>query len=235
MSKSMFNAPHFQSVEAAREYLEALRWGSERVCPHCGTVDNSYPLKNQRSKPSKKNPNGIERHGLYKCGDCRKQFTVRIGTDGPAPTLAADFVRLFVVSHTAAAGLTRDNHNEAFNTGKATIGTGPFRFISWTPKSELVLERFDQYWHGPAAFGRVVRKEIPNDTVWSPILPSAKEALDRFSVPYTRGATSSVRGPTKAEPPPASGAVKRYRGEDYYFMGGDPNKAENWRKAPAKR
>ena len=89
--------------------------------------------------------------------------TVRILTDGPAPTLASDFVRLFIVSHRAAAGLTRDNHNEAFNTGKATIGTGPFKFVSWTPKSELVLERFDQYWRGPAAWQRVSRKEIPND------------------------------------------------------------------------
>src|SRR5262249_29616918 len=80
-----------------------------------------------------------------------------------APTLANDFVRLFIVSHKAAAGLTRDNANEVFNTGKATIGTGPFKFISWTPKSELVLERFDQYWRGPAGWQRVVRKEIPND------------------------------------------------------------------------
>jgi hypothetical protein len=33
-----------------------------------------------RTKASKKNPEGIERHGLYKCRDCRSQFTVRIGT-----------------------------------------------------------------------------------------------------------------------------------------------------------
>jgi peptide/nickel transport system substrate-binding protein len=90
-------------------------------------------------------------------------YTIRIVTDGPAPTLTGDFVRLFIVSHTAAAGLTRDNHNEAFNTGKATIGTGPFKFVSWTPKSELVLERFDQHWRGAAPWQRVIRKEIPND------------------------------------------------------------------------
>jgi hypothetical protein len=41
MSNSMFNARHFQSPEAAREYLEALRWGSERICPHCGSVNES--------------------------------------------------------------------------------------------------------------------------------------------------------------------------------------------------
>src|ERR1700716_174777 len=63
MSKSMFNAPHFQSVEAAREYLEALRWGSERVCPHCGVVNESFATK----KP-----------GVYRCRvkACRKDFSV---------------------------------------------------------------------------------------------------------------------------------------------------------------
>jgi transposase-like protein len=60
---SHFNAPHFQSVEAAREYLEALRWDSDRVCPHCGTVNASFATK----KP-----------GVYRCQPkgCRKDFSV---------------------------------------------------------------------------------------------------------------------------------------------------------------
>src|SRR5664279_4539294 len=63
MSNSQFNAPHFQSNEAAREYLELLRWGSERVCPHCGTVNESSATK----KP-----------GVYRCRvkECRKDFSV---------------------------------------------------------------------------------------------------------------------------------------------------------------
>jgi transposase-like protein len=63
MSKSQFNAPHFQSPEAAREYLEALRWGSDRVCPHCGTINESFATK----KP-----------GVYRCRSkgCRKDFSV---------------------------------------------------------------------------------------------------------------------------------------------------------------
>ena len=61
---SQFNAPHFQSHEAAREYLEGLRWGGERVCPHCGTVNQSYT---NAKKP-----------GVYRCAvkECRKDFTV---------------------------------------------------------------------------------------------------------------------------------------------------------------
>src|SRR5258706_10429249 len=62
-AKSHFNAPHFKDPEAARTYLEALRWGTDRVCPHCGTVNHSFATK----KP-----------GVYRCGskDCRKDFSV---------------------------------------------------------------------------------------------------------------------------------------------------------------
>ncbi|QOG17767.1 IS1595 family transposase [Bradyrhizobium sp. SEMIA] len=60
---STFTAPHFQSHEAAREYLEGLRWGAERVCPHCGVVNQSFLTK----KP-----------GVYRCRvkECRKDFSV---------------------------------------------------------------------------------------------------------------------------------------------------------------
>jgi peptide/nickel transport system substrate-binding protein len=90
-------------------------------------------------------------------------YTVRIATDGPAPNLPNDFIRLFVVSAKAAAGLTKENANEAFNSGKAAVGTGPYRFVSWTPKDQLVLERFDGFWGPKEPWARHVRKEIPND------------------------------------------------------------------------
>jgi peptide/nickel transport system substrate-binding protein len=90
-------------------------------------------------------------------------LTVRIVTDGPAPNLPNDFIRLFVVSHKAAAGLTKDNANEVFNSGKAAVGTGPYKFVSWTPKGDFVAERFDGYWGGKEPWARIVRKEIPND------------------------------------------------------------------------
>ncbi|WP_341990474.1 ABC transporter substrate-binding protein [Azorhizobium sp. AG788] len=91
-------------------------------------------------------------------------LTIRIKTDGAAPTLPNDFVRLFVVSHTAAKDFsTKDTAGDGFNSGKAAIGTGPYKFVSWTPKEELVLARFDGYWGGKEPWERVVRKEIAND------------------------------------------------------------------------
>ena len=91
--------------------------------------------------------------------------TVHMKTDGPAATLPNDFVRLFIVSHKAAADYsTKETAPDGFNSGKATIGTGPYKYVSWEPKGDLVLERFDDYWRGEGAWEKVVRKEMPNDS-----------------------------------------------------------------------
>lgn len=89
--------------------------------------------------------------------------TVLVITDGAAPTLPNDFIRLFIVSAKAAAGLTKETANEAFNSGKAAIGTGPYKYVSWQPKGDLVLARNDSYWGPKEPWARHVRKEIPND------------------------------------------------------------------------
>lgn len=90
-------------------------------------------------------------------------LTIRIVTDGPAPTLPNDFIRLFITSARATAGLTPQDSNEAFNAGRAAIGTGPYRFVSWTPREQLILERNDGYWGGRQPWARHIRREIPND------------------------------------------------------------------------
>ncbi|MCZ8183637.1 MAG: ABC transporter substrate-binding protein [Beijerinckiaceae bacterium] len=90
-------------------------------------------------------------------------MTVHVITDGAAPTLPNDFIRLFIVSHKAAAGLTKESANAAFNSGKAAIGTGPYKYVSWEPKGDLVLDRFDGYWGPKEPWARHVRKEIAND------------------------------------------------------------------------
>ncbi len=90
-------------------------------------------------------------------------LTIQIVTDGPAPTLPNDFIRLFITSARATAGLTPQDANEAFNAGRAAIGTGPYRYVSWTPREQLILDRNDSYWGGRQPWARHVRREIPND------------------------------------------------------------------------
>jgi len=64
---SALNAPHFQNVDKAREYLENLRWPDGPHCPHCGNAGKTYKTK---------------RPGVHRCGDkdCRKDFSVTTKT-----------------------------------------------------------------------------------------------------------------------------------------------------------
>jgi transposase-like protein len=68
-------AQHFSDEDKAREFLEKLRWPDGPVCTHCGVLNNAYRLE---PKPSKKNKH--VRKGVWKCGGCREQFTVTVGT-----------------------------------------------------------------------------------------------------------------------------------------------------------
>lgn len=77
---SILSKAYFHDEAAAFAKLESIVWPDGPSCPHCGNCDKIYELKGVRSKPSKKHPEGVERHGLKKCAECRKQFTVRVGT-----------------------------------------------------------------------------------------------------------------------------------------------------------
>ncbi|WP_432200967.1 IS1595 family transposase [Erythrobacter sp. W53] len=72
-------APRFQSEDAAREHLEALHWAEGPLCPHCGS-DKAKRLPPQRGRKTKANPEGVLRKGIVQCNDCRKQYTVTVGT-----------------------------------------------------------------------------------------------------------------------------------------------------------
>lgn len=77
---SILNHRHFHDEEAAFAKLESIVWPNGPVCPHCGATDRIFALNGVRTKASKKNPEGIVRYGLKKCGHCRQQFTARVGT-----------------------------------------------------------------------------------------------------------------------------------------------------------
>jgi transposase-like protein len=68
----------FHSEPAAFEYLEATLWPDGPVCPHCGTVGNATKLQGHEPVKGKRSA----RVGLWKCKEkeCRKQFTVKVGT-----------------------------------------------------------------------------------------------------------------------------------------------------------
>ena len=69
---SVLSKPYFHNEEAAFAYLESVIWTDGAVCPHCGGVDRITKVK--------ANPEKRIRVGLWRCGDCKKQFTVKVGT-----------------------------------------------------------------------------------------------------------------------------------------------------------
>ena len=66
---SALSAKHFHDEAAAFAYVEARVWPEGPTCPHCGGVERISKMAGKTT-----------RQGLYKCYQCRKPFTVRMGT-----------------------------------------------------------------------------------------------------------------------------------------------------------
>jgi len=66
---SRLSDPHFHNEEKAFAYVEARVWPEGPVCPHCGGVERISKMQGKST-----------RVGTYKCYQCRKPFTVKIGT-----------------------------------------------------------------------------------------------------------------------------------------------------------
>ena len=64
---------------AAYAFLEDLRWGDQPVCPHCGSIAKHYFL-NPKDGDRKTRTGAATQRRVWKCKDCRKQFTVLVGT-----------------------------------------------------------------------------------------------------------------------------------------------------------
>lgn len=69
---SVLSRPYFHDEAKAFEYLESVLWADGAVCPHCGALDR---LTKVTANPAKR-----IRLGLWRCGHCKGQFTVKVGT-----------------------------------------------------------------------------------------------------------------------------------------------------------
>ena len=87
--------------------------------------------------------------------------TVRIRTEGPSPLLPSNLAAIMIVS-AAAVGTTANEQD--FNGGRAAVGTGPYRWVRFTPGSDVTLERAPRHWAPPEPWERVVFRFIPNDS-----------------------------------------------------------------------
>jgi len=66
---SILSQPQFHNEEAAYQFVESRVWPNGPVCPHCGCFERVGKMGGKST-----------RIGTYKCYDCRKPFTVKVGT-----------------------------------------------------------------------------------------------------------------------------------------------------------
>ncbi len=91
-------------------------------------------------------------------------WTLQLKTAAPYAMLPYDLDSIFIVSKKAASGAS----TEDFNSGKAAIGTGPYKLVRFARGERVELARNDAYWGGQngklAAWDKVTLRILPADT-----------------------------------------------------------------------
>jgi peptide/nickel transport system substrate-binding protein len=84
-------------------------------------------------------------------------WTIQFKTAAPYAMLPHDLNSIFIVSKKAAAGAS----TEDFNSGKAAIGTGPYRLVRFARGDRIELARNEAYWGGTSAWDKVTLRILP--------------------------------------------------------------------------
>jgi peptide/nickel transport system substrate-binding protein len=122
-------------------------------------------------------PNSPSSYGIYTKAVTKVEVvdkhTVRLHTAGVYPLLPIDLSLVAMLSRKIHAGATTDD----FNTGKAAIGTGPFRFVSFQRGDRIELDRNDDYWGKKPAWKHVTLRILSNDATRAATLLSGDVAM----------------------------------------------------------
>ena len=101
--------------------------------------------------------------------------TIQMKTVTPTPMLPNDLANVYILSASAAKGMTTQD----FNSGKAAIGTGPYKLVEWKNGEQLVVERFDKYWGPKPIWAKVTERVIAKDpTRLAALLSGQVDAID---------------------------------------------------------
>jgi transposase-like protein len=168
-----FVAPHFQSHELAREWLEQTRWPDGPVCSHCGTLNHAYKTK----KP-----------GWYRCAEkeCRKDFTVTTGTVMERSHIELNkWLMAFYLISSSKKGVSSHQLHRALNLDYKSAWFMAHRIREAMKETDL----------GPlGGEGDIVEAD---ETYYGPIAKAKVRAATTRGRPYTRGGKS---GPANKRP-----------------------------------
>jgi peptide/nickel transport system substrate-binding protein len=112
--------------------------------------------------------------------------TVVLRTREPHPLLPNDLATIHIIPAKAEQATTQD-----FNSGKAMIGTGPYRFVEYVSGDRVVLTANDKYWGAKPAFAKVRFRIITNSAARVAALLAGDvqmvEAVPTADIPKLKG------------------------------------------------
>jgi peptide/nickel transport system substrate-binding protein len=85
-------------------------------------------------------------------------YTIRFKTATPYPLMPSDMTQVTIISKAAAKATTDD-----FNSGRAAIGTGPYKLVRYAKGDRIELARNDAYWGGRTPWEKVTLRLLPQD------------------------------------------------------------------------
>ncbi len=85
--------------------------------------------------------------------------TLHIKTAAPFPLMPNEVSAIFIVSRKNGAGAKTPD----YNSGKAAIGTGPYRYAEYAPGNRIVMQRYDGYWGPKPPWQKVTFRGIKSD------------------------------------------------------------------------
>jgi peptide/nickel transport system substrate-binding protein len=85
-------------------------------------------------------------------------YTLRFRTATPYPLMPSDMTQVAIIGKAHASASTED-----FNSGKAAIGTGPYKLARYAKGERIELVRNDEWWGGKSPWEKVTLRILPQD------------------------------------------------------------------------
>jgi peptide/nickel transport system substrate-binding protein len=106
-------------------------------------------------------------------------LTLVIKTEAPNPDLPLNLASVHIVSrHVGEKSSTED-----YNAGRAVVGTGPYKFVSYTPGDRVLMARNDAFWGGKQPWEKIDYRYINNAASRTAALLSGDvDVIDKVSV-----------------------------------------------------
>jgi len=122
-----------------------------------GADDVKFSLQRPAMVPNSPSPFTIYTRSIADV-QVMDRLTIIVHTHGPNPILPSELSSIAIVSSQRA----RNAATVDFNAGRAVIGTGPFKLVSWNHNDRIELARNEAYWGRPAAWDRVIFHILTN-------------------------------------------------------------------------